>query len=72
MMSDRNADKIQAWLKLKRIKQVRIATDLQVSQSMVSRFIRAQSQSQKIFEYFIERGCPREYFAGRPEARRAA
>jgi len=67
-----NAPKIRAFLVAREITQTQIAKDLGVSVTMINRWIVGSSQSQRIYNYFIELGCPREFFVGRPEARRAA
>lgn len=66
------APKIRAFLVARGITQTQIARTLGVSVPMISKWISGTSQSQRVYDYFIELGCPREYFAGRPEARRAA
>lgn len=72
-MNDRNARKIKSWLVGKGISQTKIAKDMGLTTGMINKFISGKSQSSRVFEYFIEElGCPREFFAGRPEARRAA
>jgi predicted XRE-type DNA-binding protein len=72
MMNEKNARKVKAWLALQGIKQSQIAEELGVARATIHHWIAGKVQSQRIYNYFIERGCPREYFAGRPEARRAA
>lgn len=71
-MNDKNARKIKAWMALNGIRQAEVAKAMGLSRTMIGRFIHGYSQSGRVFEYFINLGCPREYFAGRPEARRAA
>ena len=71
-MNERNARKIRAWLALQGIRQIEIAKAMGLSAGMIGRFITGQSQSQRVFEYFMSIGCPREFFVGRPEAKRAA
>lgn len=71
-MSENNARKIKSWMALNGVKQVEIAKEMGLSGTMIHRFIIGHSISTRVFEYFISLGCPREYFAGRPEARRAA
>ena len=66
------APKIKAFLVSREITQTRIAKDLGVSVAMINKWIAGTSQSQRVYNYFIELGCPREFFAGRPEAKRAA
>jgi transcriptional regulator with XRE-family HTH domain len=66
------APKIRAFLVAREITQTQIARELGVTVTMINRWIAGTSQSRRIYEYFIELGCPREYFAGRPDARRAA
>lgn len=66
------APKIRAFLVAREITQTQIAKDLGVSVTMINKWISGTSQSQRVYNYFIELGCPREYFAGRPETRRAA
>jgi transcriptional regulator with XRE-family HTH domain len=72
MMSEKNARKIKAWMVLNGIRQAEIAKEMGLSRTMIQRFITGHSTSTRVFEYFINRGCPREYFLGRPEVRRAA
>lgn len=64
--------KIKAWLVLHGIKQARIAADMGLSRTTIGHWINGGVQSQRIYNYFIELGCPREFFVGRPEHRRAA
>lgn len=71
-MNERNARKIRSWLALNGIRQIEIANEMGLSGTMIYRFINGETVSKRLFEYFISRGCPREYFAGRPEAKRAA
>lgn len=71
-MNDKNARMIRAWLVSNGISQTSIAKELGVSGVMINRFITGYSQSQRVFDYFMKLGCPRKYFDGRPEARRAA
>jgi transcriptional regulator with XRE-family HTH domain len=66
------APKIRAFLVAREITQTQIAKDLGVSVTMINKWISGTSQSQRVYNYFIELGCPREYFAGRPETRKAA
>ena len=66
------APKIRAFLVAREITQTKIAKDLGVSVTMINKWISGTSQSQRVYNYFIELGCPREYFAGRPETRKAA
>jgi predicted XRE-type DNA-binding protein len=72
MMNEKNARKVKAWLTLQGVKQAQIAADLGVARATIHHWIAGKVQSQRIYNYFINAGCPREYFAGRPEARRAA
>ncbi len=72
MKMKNNAPKIRAFLVAREITQTQIAKDLGVTVTMINRWIVGTSQSQRVYDYFIKLGCPREYFAGRPEARRAA
>ncbi|KAF5054188.1 hypothetical protein DSECCO2_390720 [anaerobic digester metagenome] len=72
MKMKNNAPKIRAFLVAREITQTQIAKELGVTVTMINRWIVGASQSRRIYEYFIELGCPREYFAGRPDARRAA
>lgn len=72
MMNEKNARKIKAWMALNGVKQVEIAKEMGLSRTMIQRFITGHSTSTRVFEYFMNLGCPREYFVGRPEARRAA
>ena len=72
MSNEKNARKIKSWMVLQGIKQADIAKEMDLSRTMIGRFIHGTSQSQRVFEYFLSLGCPREYFAGRPETRRAA
>lgn len=72
MMNEKNARKIKAWMALNGVKQVAIAKEMGLSRTMIQRFITGHSTSTRVFEYFMNLGCPREYFQGRPEARRAA
>jgi transcriptional regulator with XRE-family HTH domain len=72
MMNEKNARKVKAWLLLQGIKQAKIADELGVSRATIHHWIAGRVQSQRIYNYFITAGCPREYFAGRPEARKAA
>lgn len=72
MKMKNNAPKIRAFLVAREITQTQIAKDLGVTVTMINRWIVGSSQSQRIYNYFIGLGCPREYFAGRPESRRAA
>lgn len=72
MMSEKNARKIRAWMALNGIRPSEIAREMGLSPTMIGRFITGHSTSTRVFEYFINKGCPREYFAGRPETRRAA
>lgn len=71
-MSEKNARKIKSWMVLNGIRQSEIAKEMGLSRTMIGRFITGHSSSTRVFEYFINLGCPREYFAGRPETRRAA
>jgi transcriptional regulator with XRE-family HTH domain len=71
-MKKNNAPKIRAFLVAREITQTQIARELGLSVTMINKWISGTSQSQRVYNYFIELGCPREYFAGRPEARRAA
>lgn len=71
-MNEKNARKIKAWMALNGVKQAEIAKEMGLSRTMIQRFITGHSTSTRVFEYFMNLGCPREYFAGRPEARRAA
>ncbi|MGE4442085.1 MAG: helix-turn-helix domain-containing protein [Desulfomicrobium sp.] len=66
------APKIRAFLVAREITQTQIAKDLGVSVTMINKWISGTSQSQRVYNYFIELGCPREYFVGRPETRKAA
>lgn len=72
MKTKNNAPRIKAFLVAREITQTKIARDLGVSVTMINRWIVGTSQSQRIYDYFIKLGCPREFFAGRPEERRAA
>jgi transcriptional regulator with XRE-family HTH domain len=71
-MVDKNARKIRAFLVGKGITQAQIARDMGLARSTINRWISGGVQSQRVFEYFLTLGCPREYMVGRPEARRAA
>jgi transcriptional regulator with XRE-family HTH domain len=71
-MKKNNAPKIRAFLVAREITQTQIARELGLSVTMINKWISGTSQSQRVYNYFIELGCPREYFVGRPEARRAA
>lgn len=71
-MNEAAARKIKSWLVLNGIRQVDIAKEVGVSPTMVRSFIVGRSTSLPLYAYFIGLGCPKEYFAGRPEARRAA
>jgi len=71
-MNEKNARKVKAWLVEKGITQTKIATDMGLNRATIHRWIGGNVQSQRIFNYFLELGCPREYFVGRPETRRAA
>jgi transcriptional regulator with XRE-family HTH domain len=72
MKMKNNAPKIRAFLVAREITQTKIAKDLGVTVTMINRWIAGTSQSQRVYDYFIELGCPREFFVGRPETRRAA
>lgn len=72
MMNEKNVRKIKAWLVLNGITQARIAADMGLNRSTIHHWIGGTVQSQRIFNYFLELGCPREYFVGRPETKRAA
>ena len=72
MMNEKNVRKVKAWLVLQGITQAKIAEELGVARAMIHNWIAGRVQSQRIYNYFIEHGCPREFFVGRPEARRAA
>lgn len=72
MMSEKNVRKVKAFLVGKGITQAQIAKDMGLARPTINRWISGHVQSQRIFEYFLTLGCPREYFAGRPEAKRAA
>ena len=72
-MSDRDARKIRSWLVGRGVSQTRIAKDMGLTTGMISKFIAGKSQSSRVFKYFVEElGCPREFFAGRPEAKMSA
>lgn len=72
-MSDHSARKIRSWLVGEGISQTKIANDMGLTTGMISKFIAGKSQSSRVFEYFVEElGCPREFFAGRPEAKMGA
>lgn len=71
-MSEKNARRIKAWMTLNGVRQADIAKEMGLSRTMIQRFITGYSTSSRVFEHFISLGCPREYFAGRPETRRAA
>ena len=72
MMSEKNARKVKAWLVMSGITQAQIAEDMGLHRATIHHWIKGGVQSQRIFNYFLELGCPREYFVGRPETRRAA
>ncbi|MGE4440188.1 MAG: helix-turn-helix domain-containing protein [Desulfomicrobium sp.] len=72
MMSEKNARRIKAWMTLNGVRQADIAREMGLSRTMIQRFITGHSTSTRVYEYFINLGCPREYFVGRTEARRAA
>ncbi|NLW81229.1 MAG: helix-turn-helix transcriptional regulator [Desulfovibrionales bacterium] len=71
-MNEKNARKIKAWMTLNGVKQADIAKEMGLSRTMIQRFITGHSTSMRVFEHFMNMGCPREYFAGRTEAKRAA
>lgn len=64
--------RVKAWMLEVEISQAEVAREMEVSFSMMSSFIAAKSVSMRLFQYFLERGCPPRLLAGRPEARRAA
>lgn len=70
-MSEKNARKVKAFLMVNGITQAQIAKDMGLARTTISRWISGDLQSQRIFEYFLTLGCPREYFVGRPEVKRA-
>lgn len=67
-----HTQKIRAFLVGINVTQTQIAEHLGVSVSMINRWIVGDSRSRRIYDYFHDLGCPREYLADRPEARRAA
>lgn len=71
-MNEKNARKVKAWLMLNGLTQTKVASDMGLNRATIHRWINGHVQSQRIFNYFLELGCPREYFVGRPETRRAA
>lgn len=71
-MNEQNARRIRAWMALHGIRPSQIASEMGLSRTMIGRFITGHSTSTRVFEYFLNLGCPREYFVGRPETKRAA
>lgn len=69
-MNEMNARKIRSWMALHGIRPSDIARDLQVSRTMIGRFITGHSTSKRVFDHFMTLGCPKGYFADRPETRR--
>ena len=64
--------KIKVFLMEREVTMADIGRELGVSRQMISKFVKGQTQSQRIYNHFVELGCPPEYFEGRPEARKAA
>lgn len=71
-MNEKNARRIRSWMALHGIRQSVIAADMGLSRTMIARFIDGTSTSTRVFAHFMALGCPREYFKGRAETRRAA
>lgn len=71
-MKEVTARKIKSWLVLNGIRQVDIAKKMGVTPTMVRSFIAGRSTSLPLYMYFVSLGCPKTYFADRPEARRAS
>lgn len=69
-MNVKNVRKVKAFLVANGITQAQIAKDMGLARPTINRWISGYVQSQRIFEYFLTLGCPREYFIGRPEAKR--
>lgn len=68
-MREKNARKIRAWMARNGVRQIEIARKMGVSGSMIYRFVNGKSASARVFEHFMDLGCPREYFSGRSETR---
>lgn len=64
--------RLKVWLLEEEISQADVARETGVSPAMVSSFISARSVSQRLFQYFLDRGCPPRILDGRSEARRSA
>lgn len=63
-MNKENALKIKAWMVLQEVTPAALAGELGVSRQMVSAWLRGKSDSRRIAEYLVGKGCPRAYFRG--------
>lgn len=55
---------LRKWLIENRLQQVEVAESVGVCPSMVNRFIKGKSNSQRLAEWFLREGCPRSILEG--------
>jgi transcriptional regulator with XRE-family HTH domain len=63
-MNKENTLKIKSWMVLHEVSQGALADELGVSKQHVSAWLRGKSDSKRIAEYLISKGCPVTHFQG--------
>ena len=59
--TDINSRQVRAWMVLQGLTQQKVAEEVGLCQQMVSLYLTGKSDSKRLTEYYVTKGCPRRH-----------